>query len=172
MAGSGARLAHVRRVGARAEFIARVLGLGGHVVDAAWLHDVGYAAVAAETGFHPLDGATWLASRAWTPAIVSLVAFHSGAVVEAEERGLRDQLQQFVEPDAGELDALNFCDMTTGPDGSPVAVEERIAEILSRYNEHDPVHRAVLRSRAELVQSVRRVEARLASADVDLSVVT
>lgn len=76
----------------------------------------------------------------------------------------------FTVPDDADLDVLNYADLTTGPDGAPLPVESRLDEILRRYPEPDPVHRAVMRSRASLVESVRRVEARLRSADVGLGV--
>jgi hypothetical protein len=170
LSGSGARLRHVRQVGARAEMIVGALGLDPHVAAAAWLHDVGYGAEVVDRGFHPLDGANWLAHRGWGPAVVGLVAYHSGAVVEAEERGLLGELQAIPAPADDELEVVDFCDMTTAPDGEPVAVEERVAEILRRYDVDSPVHRAVLRSRTDLVQSVRRVQARLASADAHVGV--
>ena len=64
------------------------------------------------------------------------MAQHTGASVEAEERGLDDVLAaEFPVSDVDPflLTALTYCDMTTGPDGSPVDVAERIAEILARY---------------------------------------
>ncbi len=59
-------------------------------------------------------------------------------------------------PSADDLDLLTFLDLTTSPQGVVVTVEERLEEILSRYSEADPVHRAVTRSRSELIASVQR----------------
>jgi len=154
-----------------------VLAVGSHadslvalpdvVRQAAWLHDVGYTNDAAATGFHPLDGARYLHDLGWSPDVVALVAHHSGALVEAEERGLQNELERWPVPDGVLLDLMNYCDLTTGPTGARVTVEARLAEILGRYDAADPVHRAVSRSAPALVESVRRAEAWLASADVD-----
>jgi len=57
------------------------------VVSAAWLHDVGCAVVAQDSGLHALDGARYLAGLGADPVVVSLVAFHTGAEYEAEEGG-------------------------------------------------------------------------------------
>jgi hypothetical protein len=84
---------------------------------------------------------------------VSLVAFHTGARIEAEERGLSSDLAAFTEPTQVPLDVLTFSDMTTDPDGVPISAPERIAEILSRYPDADPVHRAASRSAPNLVDS-------------------
>ncbi len=93
--------------------------------------------------------------------LASLVAYHSGARFEAEERGLVDAWAEF-EPEDGSLqDALTYADMTTGPTGQRVDLEERITEILKRYPSDHPVHRAVSRSYPVLREAVERTRARL-----------
>ncbi len=61
------------------------------------------------------------------------------------------------------MDALTCADMTVGPQGERVTFEERIAEILDRYPEGDPVNRAIVRARGELEAAVRRTETRIAA---------
>src|SRR5215469_17191912 len=82
------RWRHVRSVARRARWVAKELSLSDDLVAAAWLHDIGYAPELAETGFHPLDGARYLRRRAVDSPIVSLVAHHSCAYIEADVRGL------------------------------------------------------------------------------------
>ncbi|MFC5382164.1 HD domain-containing protein [Aquipuribacter nitratireducens] len=164
---TGDRWRHVQAVGQRAEALARdTCVVPATVTRAAWLHDIGYAPVLAETGFHPLDGARYLAGQGESDAVVALVAHHSGARYEADERGLAHELAALPDPNLDDLDMLTFLDLTTSPQGQVVTVEERLSEILSRYGEDDPVHRAVTRSRDELVASVERAKAALRSADV------
>jgi len=131
------------------------------LIAAAWLHDVGYAPEIGRTGFHPLDGASYLNLEGWPDAIVNLVAHHSGARFEAKQRGLADALAEFPFPDGPLLDALALADLTTGPAGELLTYDERIAEILRRYPEEDPVHQAWLEAEPVLRESVRRAEARL-----------
>jgi predicted hydrolase (HD superfamily) len=128
---------------------------------AAWLHDLGYAPAISRTGFHPLDGARFLEARGVDRRVVSLVAHHSGASFEAVERGLTQELAAYECEVSPVMDALTCADMTVGPQGERVAFEERIGEVLDRYPETDPVHRAITRARGELSASVRRAEARL-----------
>lgn len=157
MSSLGDRWLHVMGVGMAAETLAcDTGGIGDEVVVAAWLHDVGYAPTVVSTGFHPLDGARFLAERSAPAAVVSLVAHHTGAVFEAEERGLTAELVEFEQPDGHALDVLTFIDLTTGPDGRRVRVRERLDEIIARYPEGDPVYRAVSRSRASLTASCER----------------
>lgn len=84
------------------------------------------------------------------------MAFHTGAHLEASERGVSG-LGAFVQPPRDVMDALTFCDLTTGPDGTPVSAEDRLREVLARYGPQDPVHRAVDAGREELLAAVGRV---------------
>ena len=68
------------------------------LVAAAWLHDIGYAPELVETGFHPLDGARYLRRAGVDGQVVSLVAYHSCAQIEAEVRGLGDELASEFSP--------------------------------------------------------------------------
>ena len=90
--------------------------------------------------------------------VVSLVGFHSGAPAEARVRGI-SALSGVSEPSQRVLDALTFCDLATGPDGSAMAPHDRLEEVLQRYEPDDPVHRAVHCARDELLATVERVHA-------------
>lgn len=153
------RLAHVGGVARVAAMQFSVAELDA-LIAAAWLHDIGYAPTIADTGFHPLDGARYLQIIRYPDLVVSLVAFHSEAMVEAEERGLLAELLEFALPPVHLLDALTFADMTTGRDGSPSSIDDRLGEVFSRYVPADPVFRAVTRSAPSLRSSVARVRAR------------
>jgi hypothetical protein len=156
------RLAHVRGVVTAAHQVGRYFDAqtADCLVAAAWLHDIGYAPSARRTGFHPLDGAVFARSAGFGELVASLVAFHSGAHLEASERGLHG-LSEFSDPPSDVLDALTFCDLTTGPQGSPVSADDRLSDVLARYGPEDPVHRAVDAGREELLAAVRRVRDRL-----------
>lgn len=159
------RWAHSQGVAAQARGLAPILGKDTDlVIAAAWLHDIGYAPDLIDTGFHPLDGARYLSdTRQASDMLCRLVAHHSGAMIEAAEYGLADQLAREFEPAPGDLtDALTYCDMVTGPDGQQFSVEQRLAEIRDRYGPDDPVSRALVRSAPQLTGSVMRVRSRLA----------
>jgi putative nucleotidyltransferase with HDIG domain len=147
------RWAHTQGVAAKARSLAPVLGKDADLVEAAaWLHDIGYSADLVGTGFHPLDGARYLRD-AWraSPLLCRLVANHTGALIEAEERGLAVQLAaEFPAVDGVLSDALTFCDVTTDPHGRPTTVEERLAEIHARYGPGHLVSRSIARSSDQL----------------------
>jgi hypothetical protein len=161
----GDRWTHVQAVVAQAHRISTVLTSEDrpYLIAAAWLHDIGYAPPLNMLGFHPVDGARYVRQQGHE-RLALLVAHHSGARFEAEERGLVDAMAEFTPEDGPLLDALTYADMTTGPAGQRMLLEERMAEILDRYPPDDPVHRAIRRSRPLLRKACDRTGERLAAA--------
>ena len=140
------RWAHVQGVAARARSLAAVLGADADLLEAAaWLHDIGYAPHLDTTRMHQLDGARYLRDTQPADAMLCrLVAHHSCAIIEAGVRGLADVLSSEFEPAPDVLaSVLTCCDMTTSPDGQPVPVERRLAEIHDRYGSGHLVSRSI-----------------------------
>lgn len=166
----GRRWQHVQAVAARADELSPAVREGDRdaLLAAAWLHDIGYSPELGHTRFHPLDGARHLRAEQWPEVIVNLVAHHSGARFEAAERGLSDELAEFPFEDCPLLDALVAADLTTGPCGERLSYEQRMDEILSRYEPDDPVHRTWIRARPVMREAVQRVEARLAEGSAEV----
>lgn len=160
------RWAHSQGVARRAAEVAGVVGDDAELVSsAAVLHDVGYAPRLAVTGFHPLDGARFLRDiHATDERLVRLVANHSFALLEAEERGLREVLEaEFPLLDDQRLvDALVYCDMTTTPDGEVTSAEARLAEITTRYGSESLVGSFIRRAAPDILEAVGRVDSALA----------
>jgi hypothetical protein len=158
------RWTHVQGVAAQARSLATILGGDADLLEAAaWLHDIGYSPELVDAGFHPLDGARYLRDLQHAdPRLSSLVAHHSCAIIEAEERGLADELsREFPALNAKLNDALAYCDMTTTPTGDLVSVDGRISEIVERYGPHDVVTRFIRKAERNLVSSVMRTDRRL-----------
>jgi len=160
----GQRLPHSRGVAAQAEKLAGTVSQQERqlLVAAAWLHDVGYAPAARTTGFHALDGAIFLAASGWSPRLCGLVAYHSGAVFAARELGLTDELGRFIHEESAVSDALTYADQTTGPDGRPVTLAERMAEMLARHGSSSVQARVHGDREPYLLAVASRVEHRLA----------
>jgi len=92
-----------------------------------------------------------------------LVAHHSCAINEAGERGLADDLALEFEPAPDTLSsALTYCDMTTSPDGDPVPVERRLAEIRDRYGPGHLVSRSIERATPMILRAVEQIQDRAA----------
>ena len=159
------RWAHVQGVAARARSLAPGLGADADLLEAAaWLHDIGYAPGLAVTGLHALDGARYLRDAQHADAMLRrLVAHHSCAIIEAGERGLADVLSYEFEPAPRWLSSvLTFCDMTTSPDGEPVPVERRLAEIHHRYGPGNLVSRSIRRATPMILAAAGRVHGKAA----------
>ena len=159
------RWSHVQGVAARARSLAPSLGPDAGLLEAAaWLHDIGYLPELAATGLHGLDGARYLRDvQHAEPLLCRLVAHHSCAVIEAEERGLAHVLtREFAPPPRPLADALTFCDMTTSPDGEHVQVHHRLAEIHDRYGSGHLVSRSIRRATPLILEAVGQVRARAA----------
>lgn len=158
------RWSHTQGVAAAARRLAPLVGDDAGLLEAAaWLHDIGYSPALVDTKFHPLDGARYLRDidRA-EPVLCNLVAYHTGALYEAEERGLVSELTgEFDSPPAELSKVLTYCDITTSPDGETIDVRARLDDILERYEPDHPVHRTIRKARDFYLESVRDIEARL-----------
>ena len=164
LSGVGMRVAHSRAVAGQAIIVATLLDTPwtSALIDAAWLHDVGYAPAVVDTGFHPLDGARYLRDRGWPSEVCRLVAWHTGASVEAEMRGLHGVLaDDFASPPSEPAAALAWADLTSSPAGERCSAEERLAEILGRYPPDSIVHRTVAASREALLSTAAWIDARV-----------
>jgi len=160
----GDRWLHTIGVARRAAELAEPLGLEADVlVAAAWLHDIGYARVAVVTGFHPLDGARYIAGELWPARIAGLVAHHSGARFVATARGLGPELAAYRDEGGPMSDALTYADQTVGVTGHRVAVSERRAEMLRRHGPESWNAKVDHIRGPHLRAIVARVERRLAS---------
>ncbi|MFG2220176.1 HD domain-containing protein [Streptomyces sp. NPDC048685] len=160
------RWAHSQGVAERARTIAPILGADADLMEAAAvLHDIGYAPDLAKTGFHPLDGARYLRDVAHAnERVVCLVAHHSCAWMEAEARGLREELEsEFPREQPHLRDALCYCDMNTTPDGTPTNPVDRVNEIAGRYGADSLIGAFIRRAEPEILESTGRVVERLAA---------
>jgi HD domain-containing protein len=162
------RWAHVQGVGRRVRMIAPLFSLDDCelLVGAALLHDIGYAPELVSTGFHPLDGAQFLRAFGSPDRLVDLVAHHSCARLEAELRGLSDELAEFKDEKTALRDALWWADMTTTPDGGETTVVERVTEIQTRYGPDDLVSCFIRRAWGDLNAAAKRTQRRLEAAGI------
>ena len=162
------RWAHVQGVAERAGQARPLFGEDGALlVAAAWLHDVGYADDLIDTGFHAIDGARYLRRIDAPDRLVNLVAHHSCAVLEAEQRGLSAELAEFTDEESPVRDALWWADMTTTPDGGRTTVTKRVAEIQGRYGPDDVVSCFIRWAWPELLAAIERTESALEAAGID-----
>lgn len=160
------RWAHSQGVAERSRSLAPILGADADLMEAAAvLHDIGYSPDLAKSGFHPLDGARYLRDVAQADGrLVRLVAHHSCAWMEAEARGMREELEEEFPRERPHLaDALCYCDMNTTPDGTPTNPVDRVNEIAGRYGPDSLIGTFIRRAEPEILASTARVLERLAA---------
>jgi hypothetical protein len=161
LGGLGDRWFHVQGVVRKAREVSRTFGHtdGDHLVAAAHLHDIGYAPELRGTGAHQIDGALYVRSFGHE-RLAGLVAHHSASRFELNLRGLADRLAAFPNEASDVTAALIYCDLTTGPSGSPVSLEERIAEVVQRYGTSHLVSQALIEATPVLAEAVAKTEDR------------
>jgi len=162
------RWAHTVGVAGQAATLAPRLSAPAEVLEAAaWLHDIGYVKALDRIGFHPIDGARHLREIGFGDRVLwTLVAHHTCAHIEADLRGVDNVLEDEFPADAVDpflVSALTYCDMTTGPDGQPMEVEERITEVLTRYGPDDLVYQAISKAAPTLRRQTEQIAAVLAA---------
>jgi hypothetical protein len=156
------RSRHTAGVARRASELTPIVpGHEDTLLAAAWLHDIGYSPATADTGYHPLDGARFLAGRGWPSDVVALVAHHSAAQIVADAIGCGPALRQFRVEDSHLLDALTYADQTTGPAGEPVTIQRRMSDMLRRHGPDSPNASVHYQRGPYLLAVGQRVEERL-----------
>lgn len=161
------RVEHVRGVCRTASRLARALRFPPeqvqHLLEAALLHDIGYSPELRQTGFHPLDGAAFLAHRGFAPKVVEATLFHTGARAEAAFHPAAAPVYQKFSAfrSSPVADALTYCDLRTSPAGELITRPERLWEIRSRYGPEHPASRSVEQNRDDFErlgrQTVRQI---------------
>jgi hypothetical protein len=163
----GDRWAHVQAVAARAEHLSPAAASDDErhlLIVSAWWHDLGYAPALRQTGAHQIDGARFLTAQGYPERLCALVAHHSAATCEADERGLSDDLAVWPREESAVADALWMADMTTGPRGEALDYPDRLAEILDRYDSDSVVARAMRRAEPSVRGAIERTRQRMQDA--------
>jgi hypothetical protein len=147
------RLAHVRGAGLVAGMAAGALRLDQPemVVAAAWLHDIGYAAALARTGFHPVDGALFLAREGWPDQVVFLVAHHSHAAVLAPYYGVQPHMALLEHVHGLADDVITFSDLRVGPNGLGADPRDRVNDMRRRHLDRTFVPDSIREARYRLL---------------------
>lgn len=163
----GDRWVHVQAVAACAEDLSPAAATDDErhlLVVSAWWHDLGYAPALRNTGAHQIDGARYLTEQGYPARLCALVAHHSAATCEADERGLADDIVVWPREESAVADALWMADMTTGPRGESLDYSDRLSEILSRYDADSVVGRAMRRAEPSVRGAIARTQERMQDA--------
>ena len=134
------RLAHMRQACRTASRLAYQMDYDEQtakkIITAALFHDVGYSEKLNKTGFHPLDGAAYLAHCNAPEDVIRAVLWHSSTPIEIENLPeIKKIYDNFPGPnyDCPIHKAVAYADFRTSPLGESYSFGQRIAELESRY---------------------------------------
>lgn len=118
------RLAHMRQACRTAGRIVSQMNyspeLSEKIITAALFHDVGYSEKLSRTGFHPLDGAVYLAHCGAAEDVIEAVLWHSSTPIEIQMLlEIKKFYDQFPEPDFDNpvIRGVCYSDFRTSPVG-------------------------------------------------------
>lgn len=103
------------------------------------LHDIGYAFVDVDPRRHEESGGEFLQANGYKHW--QEVRWHG---LIAEERPYDSQL----------LLMLNYCDMTTGPGGETMTMDERVQDIANRYGSDSPITLRAMQMQKEIASAL------------------
>ncbi|NDV25825.1 HAD-IIB family hydrolase [Desulfovibrio sp. JC010] len=134
------RLAHMRQACKTARRLVEQMDYDAEtaekIVTAALFHDVGYSEKLKKTGFHPLDGAAYLAHCNAPEDVIRAVLWHSSTPVEIESLPeIKKIYDNFPGPDYESPihKAVAYCDFRTSPLGESYSFGQRIVELEGRF---------------------------------------
>lgn len=152
-----ALLPHSAVAALRARTYATGLGLSVDDQDlcevAALAHDIGKTPTLNQSGFHPIDGATYAAAQG-EPRLAALIAHHSGARYEAELLGLTIP---YTHEASMVQRIITVVDGTTTPQGIVVTIRERQRDVIERHGATSVAAKAMEQFQSELEDAVRHI---------------
>ena len=162
------RFKHILGVVEEMKMLLEKVEMGEHIkeelIEAAYLHDIGYSEKLLKTGYHPLDGALYCIKENYSSGIIAAVMFHSGAL-EDVKRNFPDLLDIYLkhysklnEKDQLYIDLVTYCDLHRSSLGIKVTFEERMNEIFQRYGEDHNVSLTMKNNEKMFKELIERVE--------------
>jgi hypothetical protein len=73
-------------------------------------------------------------------------------------KDLKDAVEGFPDEQTAARNALWYCDMTSGPDGQPLSINDRLDDIRMRYGTEHLVSRAISAAEEDLRAAVESTE--------------
>ena len=149
---SGDRYNHTLRVVDRARHLAELNQLTDTdrdlLLQAAYLHDVGYSEVIKFCDYHPVDGFTYLRANSWSKDVQLLTLHHtfSNTLAEMSRTDLTSEYR--LNPLPYHLthlfNLLTTADMTSDGKGNIVTIAERVKDVGERHGTDSIVYKHIL----------------------------
>jgi hypothetical protein len=118
----------------------------------------------AKTGVHHLNGTIHL-EKMREHRLAHLVAHHGSGAVETTLRWFVGEFVQLPRESSLVADALTYCDLSCGADGTRLSLDERPREIRACYRDHHIVIRELDATDHVIRGAFRRIELRLVNVE-------
>lgn len=132
------------------------------LLQACYLHDIGYSDQLNHYRYHPLDGAIFAKDQGFPKPVIAAVLFHSCAYESALKTSQELKLiYQENDPlldheDRLFIDLVTFCDLHTSSTGEKTTLDKRVQDVVRRYGESHPVSQMMLENKPTYEEIVRR----------------
>jgi predicted HD phosphohydrolase len=109
------------------------------LIQATYLHDIGYSTKLNQYNYHQLDGAIYAADQGFPKSIIAALLFHSCAYegVLYSRPDLKEiyemHLTQLNSEDQMFIDLVSYCDLHTSANGDKTTLRARVDDVAVRY---------------------------------------
>lgn len=133
------------------------------LIQAAFLHDIGYSPKLNKNNFHPFDGAHFAQQAGFPKPVIAAILFHSEAYETVKETrsdlfptySLNHDLLD--EQDRLFIDLVTYCDVQTSPQGEKISLDERVQDVVNRYGKTHPVSQMMIHCKPKYQNTIERV---------------
>lgn len=133
------------------------------LIQACYLHDIGYSPKLVHHNYHQLDGAVFAARKAYPKCIIATILFHScayeGVVYSRPDikQIYEDHYMLLDEQDRLFIDLVSYCDLHTSANGKNTRLAQRVRNVVERYGETNETSKIMLANVPHFRQIIDRV---------------
>jgi hypothetical protein len=133
------------------------------LIDACYLHDIGYSTKLNQYNYHQLDGAIFASKQGYPKCIIATLLFHSCAYegVLYSRPDLKEiyvhHLSLLDDKDRMFIDLVSYCDLHTTATGERTTLRERIDDVAVRYGEEHEVTKIMFANEPIFEEIIGRV---------------
>ncbi|WP_028776412.1 HD domain-containing protein [Shimazuella kribbensis] len=138
-------------------------GWSALLIQASYLHDIGYSPKLNQYNYHQLDGAVYAADQGFPKPIIATLLFHSCAyegvlysrpdlkeIYETHLRKLDTEDQMFI-------DLVSYCDLHTSANGEKTTLRARVDDVAVRYGKEHEVSKIMSANEPIFEEIIERV---------------
>jgi hypothetical protein len=134
------------------------------LIQACYLHDIGYSPQLNQHQYHQLDGAIFASEQGFPKSIIAVLLFHScayeGVLYSRDDLTpiYEKHLLLVDETDRIFIDLVSYCDLHTTANGKNTTLRERVDDVAVRYGEDHEVTKIMFANEPIFEEIIARVE--------------